>query len=389
MRYRLLAHLAVSSALLIARDLHSQSTENPSPVFNWFEPISRVAAVWPDGYLYDAQPTAPLYLHSNAPGIFRLSKQTADYNRGGCGEINLGWWRPRIAPPRLLGRGDRSALACTHVFVPRFHIRQLEDSSSAVSPPSFNPYYEFAITQASLSGKAEDPITSRKGGFAQLRLRLAHYSNGQAGCTYEGEERVDKDEPCIPIGAPNPVRLNTTNGDFSTTYLEVGYGFGGFGLHRDGSVRSMWQVDLSMTQHATQHNALQFLWGAMTESQRRTYGVNELGLQLRKRWLVFRPLCSSGSRFRGVSVDLEANGAVATKRADGFERERWDVVAGVSFARLQGLGLGYRLSGGFDPYNLAYGRRVDGRGALLIQFDRRTHAERFTVTGTRSTTYLC
>src|SRR5262249_30081293 len=157
--------------------------------------------------------------------IQTLAKRPAGTFKSGCRFEN--WWP-------FFSFGDKANTSgCTHAFVARFVIRQMGDSSAAVKPPSFNPYYEWTTYQLSLGGNANAAVTARPGLLQYWRLKLAHYSNGQAGCTYSGDVWVGKDSACTRPDSIKSDVLNTNDGDFSTSYAELGWAFGFFRIGDD------------------------------------------------------------------------------------------------------------------------------------------------------------
>ena len=369
----------VAAAIFSAQVLDAQVIAHP---FDVFEQQSIISANWPDGYLYEGQPTVPFYWHSSAGQLNRMGTLRAGVDTVGS---DCSWGR--LARALSLFRGEVEAVGCTHIIVPRFVIRQLHDSSAAVKPPSFNPYYEFTTYRFVLPYSARRGVrdadsvyrdlgnadyTKLFGRLTYLRLKIAHYSDGQAGCTYVFDHYIHPDSvrynsDCAPtIGFKDSI--NTTDGDFSTTYLEAGYGIGWFQIGHDNSLQWYFVADLSAIQHATYANA-GWVPGAMTAEQKRTYGTNEIGVRLRyNTWFE----CVGTA----LDIDLMANKRFVTP----YQGKRSEILMTTSFRKLWGAGVGARWSTGYDYYNLAYGRTVDRRVALVILFDRRSRSERFSFT---------
>ena len=309
------------------------------PAFNAFERSSRFSVAWPKGYLYEGDPAAAIYLWSGSTALRAVANQDVHSRRSNCGYLD------RAAPP-LHGR---TATGCTFVLVPHFVIRQMEDSSAAVKPPSFNPYFEW--TSYRMSPPA--PI----GFLSYLRVRLAHYSNGQAGCTYVGDTLRGKDEPC---GRPASVTAdvpNTDDGDFSTSYIEPGIGVGIYGLH-EGQLGGYLLLDMAPTFHATKDNLGSRVPGAMNRGQLRTYGNHEFTGELRGMIEHSR----TGLALHGALLHNWAN------RAQGFPSWRSDATIGITSQLLFGFGVFVRRSRGYDYYNIGYGRPVDDRPRLSLEF---------------------
>ena len=382
-------HVSLALSLSLgARTAHSQAepAKAPAPLFDWFANQNRISFGWPKGYIHEAQPSPTFFMHSNAPALELLATKPRGFARGGCALYVM---KPLMYLVRSgIGKGGTSGLACTHAIVPRFVVRQLTDSSAAVKPSSFNPYYEYALTGLSLSGSNTDAVDARSGRLAIARLRVGHYSNGQAGCTYREQTQSQLGATCLPVVPVARKELNTDDGDFSTSYLQAGYGVGLFGLRKDGSLDHLGLIEFEYLKHFTQGGFAGWVPGSMTQSQQQTYGTWEINTRVTARkWL---QKCTPRWRyFRGVALDFEANYSVAPNRASQFTNYRWDATASFSWARLRGLGSGVRLNGGYDPYNISYGRTVDRRPAFVVVFDPRTKPDRFGLSNGRSSGYAC
>lgn len=318
--------------------------------FNTFERPSRFSVAWPEGYLFEADPAAALYLWSSTSALRALENQAAASQRSRC--LRLDSWLTILLPS-----GD--AAGCTFVVVPHFVIRQMEDSSAAVKPPSFNPYVEWTSYRMAKPRPLRFFRSSPHVGLlTYTRLRLAHYSNGQAGCTYVGDTLQGKDEPCgrsVGVTADVP---NTDDGDFSTSYAEPALGLGVFGL-KQGQMGWYLILDVAPAFHATQSNLASWAPGSMTRHQLRTYGNRELTGELRAMYWI-EPL--------GAAAQATLLHNVADRRTPGFGRWRSDASVGVTFQTLFGFGVFARRTRGYDYYNIGYGRSVDDRTRLSIEF---------------------
>ncbi len=334
---------------------------------------SLVAYGWPDGYYYEGIPAAALYIHSNGRGISSLGTTPANADASsGCRLAGL----LRVIS---LHHDEVAATGCVHTFVPRFVIRQLADSSAAVKPPTFNPFYEwttfrFMLPESARRSTGDADYSKLSGHFDYMRLKLAHYSNGQAGCTYVNDEyvypdAVKRDAICKPKPVLPDTVLNTRDGDFSTTYFETGYGKGIFKVGESGTLQHYLLAEVAFIQH-THQEFLRKMFGAMSDEQRRTYGTREATLTVRGNYY--------STALKGIALD--GTGIVNHRFGSAFGADRSEMVVTLSSAQLWGLGIGARWEAGFDPYNIAYGRSVDRRGALVLVFDRRTRSDRFKFT---------
>jgi len=234
--------------------------------FDVFERPSRVTVAWPKDYMYEGQPTIPAYLSSHA----NYMKALRNLDVGTHSDCYVKW------PLSMLpGHGNVEAYACTHTFTPCFVIRQMHVTSAAVKPPSFNPFYEWNTYRFSLDAPAYGDYRKVHGTLSYFRLKVAHHSNGQAGCTYFGERWVSKDSACKAQPPVNRARPNTVDGDFSTSFVETAYALGLFGVNLDYSIDHYLAIEVAALQHATYANIL-YLPGRMGADQKRTYSVNEI-----------------------------------------------------------------------------------------------------------------
>jgi hypothetical protein len=115
-------------------------------------------------------------------------------------------------------------------ITPAFVIRQLSDSSAAVSPPNFNPkgtWQLFRMRKAAPPGVSTNVNRWKHVDVQLVDLVFAHWSNGQAGCFYANQRfvRVGGEFECLWVENDSSNRtLNTGNGSFSTWYLRAGLG---------------------------------------------------------------------------------------------------------------------------------------------------------------------
>ena len=111
--------------------------------------------------------------------------------------------------------------AATGIFSFLARIRMLDEPSTPVRTPSYEPRIRFQVLRLSEPRPAP-------GGLGRLLLGLelsaAHYSNGQKGCALADHLRGTgfSDFDCIPLTDPPSTALNTIDGSFTTNYLEAG-----------------------------------------------------------------------------------------------------------------------------------------------------------------------
>ena len=124
-----------------------------------------------------------------------------------------------------LGRGlePSGRWAFTLSFTPRIHARLFKGNSSPVRTPSYIGHVDSQAFHTRVEVRGGVPRAIRLHG---ILFAFGHHSNGQDGCTKTneigtiGECTIDPDFP-----ADQPVEWNTTNGDFSTNFFRLGYGY--------------------------------------------------------------------------------------------------------------------------------------------------------------------
>jgi hypothetical protein len=125
----------------------------------------------------------------------------------------------------LLGfNGSASRIGWRSFVTPAFIIRQLNDSSSAVRTPSFNPrvsgelYRVSALDRVVKAGRPEFDWVR----IDAFRLTIAHHSDGQAGCFLQEQTPAKagsfEADDCSAPPATGFLHTNRANGDFSTTF---------------------------------------------------------------------------------------------------------------------------------------------------------------------------
>lgn len=242
-----------------------------------------------------------------------------------------------------------TARAWRFFVAPAFRIRQLGDSSAAVRTPSFMPslslerHWLRVVDSSKTAG--QDARNIHRFRDIGWRGTWAHHSNGQAGCFREGFNPTPSGNPddCIPTAGapPDGTRLNRANGDFSTSYWEVG----GFARdvrlgHDDKESRTM-EGGFFVQYHRYS------LFGVQRDEQRALYGdwrIRSMGT-----WL-----CRPFSRVQSIAQLEGEYGLQVDKRITP-----WRASATLALRSLDLLGAGVfiKWQDGFDPYNIAFATR--------------------------------
>jgi hypothetical protein len=319
---------------------------------------------WPAGAMYEGEISVPVFLRS----------RTSELRTVRSADDTSGW----------SGKGS------TFAFTPRFVLRQLKAASRPVQAPTFNPAFEWvafslAVTKAKTSSRlfpfASPP--NRVGYLSATHFRLAHYSNGQAGCLYANQHFQERNNPCLPI-ATSADTLNTKDGSFSTHYVEIGHTRSALLLDGDLAERALHAVSLAVRSYPGGWVAQ---LGGMDAELARTYG----------RWTAssryeLRTRASVNHRvpFRSRRVDYRATRGLilesefAPFRAAGYAKWRGSAEAFISFPGLYGFGAAVRYTSGWDYYNVAFGSHSYPAVSLSLMFDH-TRAIALTATARRKT----
>jgi hypothetical protein len=135
-------------------------------------------------------------------------------------------------PEKLLAlmgfNGPASGVGWRAFITPGFIIRQLDDSSSAVRTPSFNPrvsaeLYRVGAVKRTLSASGRPEFNWAR--VDAIRLTIAHHSDGQAGCFLQEQHPAKpgsfEADDCSTPPDTGFLHTNRANGDFSTTYVDV------------------------------------------------------------------------------------------------------------------------------------------------------------------------
>jgi len=230
-----------------------------------------------------------------------------------------------------------------------FQVRMTDETSEPVLTPSYRirPAY---VQVLRLVRPAGDPNRFRyrlyglSGGFT-------HYSNGQAGCTYQGFVRDTLAEDCRISDAQLAPRMiaNVRDGDFSTSYLSIaGHWRNGRLIASDDPMRWQYSVTAEFQAHPFQIRP-----GGMNEAQARTYGQHQWSIDF------------EGEGRHGTAFFRRLLGSTTVTRLALRQEQRFGGPAKVTLGRTQlelstagdrtdNLGFFVRLHSGYDYYNIQY-----------------------------------
>lgn len=185
------------------------------------------------------------------------------------------------ANARVFDSPQRAHFATSLTFTMLVRLRQTTESSSPVRTPSYMPKLTFQLFRVKRADAA--PVTEIRAGSAvsmlTTQLTVGHYSNGQDGCLFENQEKVDDDCVTVGGGPPTVLQVNRRDGSFSTNYIQVGQYFRRMLLNPDlptedlsaPAVRSS-----SIGIAARLHRPLSGIPSGMTKELRDLYGTTQV-----------------------------------------------------------------------------------------------------------------
>jgi hypothetical protein len=345
--------IAIFSAFLILSTACAARI-NPNDEIT-FQPDARPSYFWavpPAKALYEGDISVPITLSSRTSAITDASYR-ADASRPF--DCFTSAFRDANNPTK---RETGTRIGCTVRLVPHVVVRQLAGGSVPVRTPTFNPTFDYTHFLAwygdGLVGamKSIDQDKKDLGGgpysarILSIRTSLAHYSNGQEGCTFVNCEQ----------GAPND-ELNTTNGSFSLNYFELAGGLSFLKFDGEGTQRGS---QTSIKGSARVH--LPGPLGGIASDLRRSYGWGILGLGGELR--LFIP----HRRVRGVA-QLSSGYEFALERGRSGNDGRFEAGASYSLFALGGLGVAVRYIHGWDYYNIGFGRQLNHKITVGLTID--------------------
>jgi hypothetical protein len=349
---------------------------------------SRFSIGWPRGVMHEGDVAIPVHLWSRTSSIEQLGEQSPNFALRDC------FGRSTKRPENGADKPDVTGTGCTLTFLPHFTFRQLKGGSAPVKTPTFNPGLELNVFMLGLDGDRTDrgllsrsashilssfrwlgmgPLEDgRTGTLGAFHLRVAHYSNGQAGCLFANQLYVPSKDACDVV--PGADTLNTNDGSFSTHYIEAGATAAPTAFDALGVERRMMSLGYAVRSYPGGWVAGV---GGMSRELAEAYGRWEFLGSAMARW---RPASSDG-RWRTVRT-VRFEGACAYRRARQYDKCRGSGEALLTWPSLYGFGVSARYVVGWDPYNIAFGHRAgnphSGIPILSLVFD---HSRAVTITG--------
>jgi hypothetical protein len=266
----------------------------------------------------------------------------------------------QIAPPLFLFQNtpdrvnrifDPSAFRWTKswslAFTPLMKLRMINEESAPVRTPSFMPKIDLQLFQFRRSnrgaGQNEAQIARQPVWMLSQHLTVGHHSNGQEGCLFLDETRVEG--VCAdPVPLPPTREVNFKDGSFSTNYVRMAVE--GARIWLDDNLRLRKQIGLSV---AWETHPPKFGPGGVNETLRPLLGGQRgrvLGELIQK---TTRP----NGLFRGeASVEAFNSDWPGIPSTILSARAEW------TFDKIGGWGVMLRGYRGQDYYNLGFARTL-------------------------------
>lgn len=225
-----------------------------------------------------------------------------------------------------------------------FIVRMSTDRSNPVRTPAYKirPFYLQSIHLR------RDTIDLDRFRLFEVGVGVTHYSNGQAGCTYQGftpAADASKDECDVTNPALAARRLtNTIDGDFSTTFVPIAVHY------RLGHLsKPLSPVDHQLTLGAELqiHPLENWAPGAMNGAQAAQYGQHQYSLNVELERRYFTKHLPGVGRVGADYTERFGGGAPRHLRAETLE-------ASYVLDRVEHLGAFVRGHWGYDYYNIQW-----------------------------------
>jgi len=269
---------------------------------------------------------------------------------------------PRIVIRDSLGDATRRLLAAVRRPVwgwqlsatPMVRLRVFNEESSPVRTPSYMPKATVQIARFKNLSTA-DP--SDEGEFSRGPIEMwlvdvipfGHHSNGQKGCLFTSQSR-DAAGVCVESARPQSRAINTTDGSFSTNYVEALMRYGRMSLDSErapeGEYATRWEWRAGA---GVQFNPRGYLFGAIDDELAEVYGTTrvivEAAVARRDEWRCGR--AEAGLRLQYLHDAPVGLPSLTTKAEAECLPRRWG-----------GTGLFLRFYRGQDYYNLGFAEAI-------------------------------
>ncbi|MGQ0765078.1 MAG: hypothetical protein ACT4OZ_05355 [Gemmatimonadota bacterium] len=279
--------------------------------------------------IFEAQIAPPLFLFQNTPRTVAMIHDTSRFN-----------WLTSVSLS----------------FSPMLRLRMLNEPSSPVRTPSFMPRLDFQIFQFRRTergaGMDETEVVRMPVWLRSLHFTLGHHSNGQDGCLFTDETKINGKcrEPAV---IPQNREVNFVDGSFSTNYLRTAVEGARIWLDDNQRLRRQLAGSIAWEAHTTKGP------GGVSERLRPLLGPQRLrlGAEFTQR---------TGSPDGLLRVDTSAE--IFHSRWPGIPRSIVSARAEWTFDRVGGWGAMLRFYRGQDYYNLGFSRSL-GELQFGIVFD--------------------
>lgn len=251
---------------------------------------------------------------------------------------------------QFYGSSRESVHAFSWALTPMVRIRMFADPSFPVRTPSYMPrttLQYFNIRRAEADDESSELARLQQPARMWIaNLTLSHYSNGQEGCFFVEQERVNG--ICVPQAPPNPsgLTVNRVSGSFSTNFVRFQIAYKRIWTEAVEnetwrSVDTSFMIGLGGEIHTT------FGPGGLIDAlEDRKYGTRRA--RIFARYEHYHRGWGRGYRW------LEITGEAMNEHPDGVWPARVAVEGAWTFDGLGGLGVFGRYYAGQDYYNLAF-----------------------------------
>jgi hypothetical protein len=241
-------------------------------------------------------------------------------------------------------------------FTPMVKLRMLNEPSQPVRTPSYMPKLDvqYLCFKRTREGKNRVEQVRSPIRLWAVQATVGHHSNGQEGCLYEEQVKVD-DECVFPDGAPEEPTANLLDGSFSTNYLRLGVFHSWISSDRNLEIACTHAVGLS-----AEINPAKFGPGGIGHEQRIRYGQTRVRgtYEFTQR----HTTCPRGRfRFEGFAEYIH-------DAPEGVPRVTVSASPEFTFDSVGGWGFFLRYYRGQDYYNLGFLSRLH-EVAVGIVFD--------------------
>lgn len=233
------------------------------------------------------------------------------------------------------------------VLLPSFsmivNLRQTEEDSAPVRTPSYMPRLRLTAVRTTAPSNQGSRQVVFDGTFG-------HYSNGQDGCLFEGQD-PDRDCAFLRPVADEALRVNRRDGSFSSHYLEGGAAFRWLTWKNEllANTRVPSARVITAFVRARDHKVLSGLPGGMSDDLLRLYGSRRV-----RAGGEFLSEIRTTERWWGGPYWVNAWVEVSNGDAPQVRKWRTSAETGKTLDGLNGTGVFVRWYYGHDDYNIGF-----------------------------------